>query len=76
MRFKLTKETVLIVGLGEIGSTLLELLKETNRFAVYGLDSDIAKVLAANQRPDELPKKVDIMHICIPCQDQSKLHHL
>jgi len=74
MRFKLTKETVLIVGLGEIGSTLLELLKETNRFAVYGLDSDPAKVLAANQRPDDLPKKVDTMHICIPCKDQNKFN--
>ena len=72
MRFKLTKETVLIVGLGEIGSTLLELLKETNCFAVFGLDLDATKVFAANQNPGELPKKVDTMHICIPCKDQNK----
>lgn len=72
MRFKLTKETVLIVGLGEIGSTLLELLKETNRFAVFGLDLDVTKMLAASQNPDELPKKVDTMHICITCKDQNK----
>ena len=37
----MTKETVLIVGLGEIGHTLFALLNEQEKsFGVYGLDLD------------------------------------
>jgi len=66
----LTKETVLVVGLGEIGRTLFELLKEKEGFTVYGLDSDEAKMRANRQDPSKLPKSVDIMHICLSCQNQ------
>jgi UDP-N-acetyl-D-mannosaminuronate dehydrogenase len=70
MGFRLTKETVLVVGLGEIGRTLLELLKEKDSFAVYGLDLDQTKMRAVRQDPSTLPKEVDTMHICFPCKDQ------
>jgi UDP-N-acetyl-D-mannosaminuronate dehydrogenase len=72
MRFKLAKETVLVVGLGEIGRALFELLKEKNSFTVYGLDLDEAKIRAAGQDESKLPKKIDTMHICLPCKNQDK----
>ena len=37
-------QTVLVVGLGEIGSTVLGILKENNKFKVYGLDLDKKKM--------------------------------
>ncbi|UCE95796.1 MAG: GDP-mannose dehydrogenase [Candidatus Bathyarchaeota archaeon] len=64
-------ETVIVVGLGEIGQALFELLKEKNRFTVYGLDLDLAKMRATRQDLVKLPEKIDTMHICLPCKDQS-----
>jgi UDP-N-acetyl-D-mannosaminuronate dehydrogenase len=67
----LTKETVIVVGLGEIGRTLFALLKEEDGFASYGLDLDETKMRAAHQDTNKLPKKVGTMHICLPCKDQN-----
>jgi len=67
----LAKETVLMVGLGETGRALFELLKEKDSFTVYGLDSDKTKMRAAGQDPSKLPKKVDTIHICLPCKNQA-----
>jgi UDP-N-acetyl-D-mannosaminuronate dehydrogenase len=66
----LAKETVLVVGLGEIGCALFELLKEKGSFTVYGLDLDKTKMRAISQDPSRLPKKIDTLHICLPCKDQ------
>ena len=66
----MVKETVLVVGLGEIGRALFELLKEN--FTVYGLDLDKTKMRAVRQDPSKIPNEVDIMHICLPCKDQDK----
>jgi UDP-N-acetyl-D-mannosaminuronate dehydrogenase len=66
----LTKETVLLMGLGEIGRTLFELLKEKDSFAVYGLDLDETKMRAAGQDRSKLPNEVDTMHVCFPCKNQ------
>jgi UDP-N-acetyl-D-mannosaminuronate dehydrogenase len=66
----LTKETVLVVGLGEIGRVLFELLKEKDCFTVYGLDLDEAKMRAARQDMSKLPKQIDTIHICLPCKNQ------
>jgi UDP-N-acetyl-D-mannosaminuronate dehydrogenase len=66
----LTKETVLVVGLGEIGRTLFELLKEKGSFTVYGLDLDKSKIRAIHQDRIKLPKKIDTMHICLSCKNQ------
>jgi UDP-N-acetyl-D-mannosaminuronate dehydrogenase len=68
----LIKETVLVVGLGEIGNTLFELLKEKDGFTVYGLDLDKTKMRSANQDRRKLPNEVDVMHVCIPCKIQEK----
>jgi UDP-N-acetyl-D-mannosaminuronate dehydrogenase len=68
----LAKETVLVIGLGEIGGTLFELLKEKNAFTVYGLDLDETKMRATRQDQSKLPQEVDTMHICLPCKDQDR----
>ena len=66
----MTKEIVLVVGLGEIGRTLFELLKETDSFTVYGLDLDDAKMYATHQDQSKLPQKIETMHVCLPCKNQ------
>ena len=66
----MTKEIVLVVGLGEIGRTLFELLKETDLFTVYGLDLDEEKMRATHQDQNKLPQKIDTMHVCLPCKNQ------
>ena len=66
----MTKETVLVVGLGEIGCALFELLKEEDSFTVYGLDLDKTKMRETSQDSSKLPRKIDTMHICFPCKGQ------
>jgi UDP-N-acetyl-D-mannosaminuronate dehydrogenase len=67
----LTKEKVLVVGLGEIGRALFDLLKEDG-FIVYGLDLDETKMRAAGQAKSKLPNEVDTMHVCLLCKIQEK----
>jgi UDP-N-acetyl-D-mannosaminuronate dehydrogenase len=70
---RLTKETVLIVGLGEIGHTLFVLFQDKKEdFAVYGLDLDEAKMRELNQSKSKIPGKVDTLHVCLPCSNQAK----
>ena len=64
----MVKEKVLVVGLGEVGRPLFELLKESGRFAVYGFDVDEAKMREVGQAG--LPSEVDVMHVCIPWIDK------
>jgi UDP-N-acetyl-D-mannosaminuronate dehydrogenase len=64
------KENVLVVGLGEVGRTLFELLKESEHFSTYALDIDQEKMRQTGQIT--LPETVDVMHICLPCSDQKK----
>ena len=65
-------EKVLVVGLGEIGRALFELLKEEDSFTVYGLDLDETKMRATDQDRSKMPNEVDTMHICFPCKIQEK----
>jgi len=66
----MTKETVLVIGLGEVGRPLFELLKESGKFEVYGFDVDEAKMRDVGQ--SILPNKVDIIHVCIPCASKEE----
>lgn len=67
---KLAKETVLVIGLGEIGRSLFELLRdEKEKFMVYGLDLDKRKMRAITGR-SKIPSEVDTMHICFPFSNQ------
>jgi UDP-N-acetyl-D-mannosaminuronate dehydrogenase len=67
----LAKKVVLVIGLGEIGFPIYELLRETGRFTVYGLDNNPKKMQELDQ--GELPGKVDIMHVCVPCSGKEQL---
>ena len=68
----MTKETVLVVGLGEIGQALFALLKKENGFTAYALDLDEAKMRVTGQAKRKLPNEVDTMHVCLPCKIQEK----
>lgn len=65
------KESVLIVGLGEVGHALFELFKESGKFDVYGFDLDKDKMrrIVGNAA---VPKLIDVMHICYPCTDKGE----
>jgi UDP-N-acetyl-D-mannosaminuronate dehydrogenase len=63
------KDSVLIVGLGEVGDALFELFRESRRFEVYGYDLDKKKMREITGT-SELPKAVDVMHVCYPCTRQ------
>jgi len=66
----MVKERVLVVGLGEVGRPLFELLRESGMFEVYGFDLDAEKMRSVGQSEDVLPHTVDVMHVCIPCVDK------
>ncbi|MEM3458320.1 MAG: GDP-mannose dehydrogenase [Candidatus Bathyarchaeia archaeon] len=63
------KESVLIVGLGEVGGALFELFRESGKFEVHGFDLNTEKMQEITGTT-ELPKAVDVMHICYPCTKQ------
>ena len=63
----MVEEKVLVVGLGEVGRPLYELLKECGKFLVYGFDIDEEKMREVGQSRSGLPSEVDVMHVCIPC---------
>lgn len=66
------EETVLLIGLGEIGRPLFEVLEESGNFQVYGLDLDETKMQLLRQNAKAVPKRIDTMHVCIPCNAQEK----
>ena len=71
--YGLAKETVLIIGLGEIGHTLFTLLNEKKDcFDVYGLDLDEAKMQELGQSKSKVPAKIDILQVCLPCGNPDK----
>jgi len=63
----LVEEKALVVGLGEVGRPLYELLRESGRFVVYGFDIDEAKMREVGQSGRGLPSELDVMHVCVPC---------
>ncbi len=62
------KEKVLVLGLGEVGRPLYEILIESGRFSVFALDRDENKMKEANACAPR--GVVDVMHVCIPCYDR------
>ena len=54
---------VLIVGLGEVGRPLFELIRETGKYETFGYDVDPSKIPEGQA---SLPREVDILHICYP----------
>ncbi len=73
----MAKETVLILGLGEIGHTLFALFNDAkDSFDVYGLDLDQAKMQEAGQNRKDFPKLIDILHVCLPCGNQQNFEKI
>lgn len=68
----MTKESVLIVGLGEVGRPLYELLNGNPNFDVYGFDLNEKKMREIGQHKSDFPSKFNVMHVCIPCLDKSE----
>jgi len=68
----LSRQEVLVVGLGEVGQPLFELLKETEKFALYGYDVNTVKMRVVTKNQGEIPRKTDILHVCFPCVDQEE----
>jgi len=64
------REKVLVIGLGEVGASIFELLRETGEFAVYGYDLDEEKMRKIGSL--KVPEKVDVMHVCYPCFDEEE----
>jgi UDP-N-acetyl-D-mannosaminuronate dehydrogenase len=58
-------KNILVVGMGEIGRPLFEIIEENSEFNVFGYDLDENK---KSSNITQLPSKVDVMHICIPCK--------
>ena len=64
----MTKPVVLVVGLGEVGRPLFELLKKSEKFEVYCWDID--NRIMQDFQQGSLPEEIDVLHICYPCGDQ------
>lgn len=58
------RERVVVVGLGEVGMALYELLEESGKFEVYGQDVNMEKMQDLQRKWDH--EKIDVMHICLP----------
>lgn len=69
----MSKETVLLIGLGEIGHTLFSVYSEKkDTFSIYGIDIDQAKMHKLGQDKSKIPAKVDILQVCMPCGNPDK----
>jgi len=65
-----SKQSVLIVGLGEVGHSLYDLFMDSGKFDVYGVDTNNEgmKNIEGIRAPSE--RNIDVMHVCYPCSDQ------
>ena len=70
----LAKETVLIIGLGEIGHTLFALIqREKGSFDVYGLDVDETKMRELGQSRSKIPSQIETLQICLAMRQPAKI---
>ena len=65
-------QSVLVVGLGEIGGTVFGILKESGKFQLYGVDVDEAKMKEAGATEPQKGNSVDVIDICIPVPNKKK----
>jgi UDP-N-acetyl-D-mannosaminuronate dehydrogenase len=63
---------VLVIGLGEIGGTVFDILKESGNFQLYGVDVDGAKMKDAGATEPQKGNSVDVIDICIPVPNKKK----
>ena len=67
-------QSVLVVGLGEIGGTVFTVLNDSGKFQVYGVDVDKKKMeeCSAAEPPSKNKNGLDVLHMCIPAPDKNK----
>ena len=65
----ITLDNILVVGLGEVGRPIFELLKMQRIWKVFGYDRDQNKTI---HDLDEIPNTIYSLHICISCSDAKK----
>lgn len=70
-------QKVLVAGLGEIGGTVFNILKESNMFELYGVDLDEKKMEEQNATEPKSSStryidEIDVLHICIPASNKTK----
>ncbi len=65
-------QNVLVVGLGEIGSTVYSVLKESGKFKLYGVDIEKKKMEECEAQEPPIEGQVDVLQICIPVTEQKK----
>ena len=54
---------VLIVGLGEVGSAIYQIVKDAGVYELYGYDIDQKKTVNSLS---EIPEELDFIHVCVP----------
>ena len=59
-------KNILVVGMGEIGRPLFEIIEENSEYTIYGDDLDPNRC-SSNMK--NVPNKIDVIHICIPCKE-------
>lgn len=60
-------EKALIIGLGEVGSAIYQVFKNSGVYRVYGYDIDRSKTI---DMLDDIEKPIDYLHIAIPYSDR------
>ena len=64
-------QRVLVVGLGEVGQPLLEVIKESGSCKVAGLDVDKQKMLHCKMDFVPFGRPIDVLHLAFPCKSRS-----
>ena len=65
-------QIVLVVGLGEIGSTVFTVLKQSQKFRLYGVDFDKKKMQDCKTTEPPNDSNIDVLQVCIPAEDKIK----
>ena len=65
-------QTILVVGLGEIGSTVFTVLKQSQKFRLYGIDFDKNKMQECEVTEPSTVLKIDVLQVCIPVENKIK----
>ena len=66
-------QIVLVVGLGEIGSTVFTVLKQSQKFRLYGIDFDRKKMQDCGTTEPPNDSNIDVLQVCIPARRQDKI---
>ncbi len=59
---------VLVLGLGEVGKPIYDIIVESSKYEVYGFDIDEKKTI---HKFNEIPVPEDVLHVCYPCSSKS-----